>query len=85
MPIDDLAKLVGFNTVSNRPLLALASHLAERAEAVGFSVELYEKPGDPGKVNVVATMGPEDQDGLILSGHMDVVPTENQPLSLIHI
>jgi acetylornithine deacetylase len=79
MPIDDLARLVGFNTVSNRPLLALASHLAERAEAVGFSVELYEKPGEPGKVNVVATMGPEDQDGLILSGHMDVVPTENQP------
>jgi acetylornithine deacetylase len=79
MLIDDLARLVAFDTVSHRPLLALASHLAERAEAAGFSVTLYEKPGEPGKVNVVATAGPEDQDGLILSGHMDVVPTENQP------
>jgi acetylornithine deacetylase len=79
MPIDHLAQLVAFDTVSHRPLLGLASHLAERAESAGFSVALYEKPGDPGKVNVVATAGPEDQDGLILSGHMDVVPTENQP------
>jgi len=79
MPVDDLARLIAFDTVSNRPVTALASHLAERAEGAGFSVSLYEKPGDHHKVNVVATLGPEDADGLILSGHMDVVPTENQP------
>jgi len=77
--MDDLARLVAFPTVSNRPVTALASHLAERAEAVGFQVDLYQKPGDSEKVNVVASIGPEDADGLILSGHMDVVPTEGQP------
>ena len=75
----ELARMIAFDTVSNRPVTALASHLAQRAEDQGFSVDLYEKPGDPNKVNVVASIGPEDKDGLILSGHMDVVPTENQP------
>ena len=79
MPMDDLARLISFPTVSNRPVTALASHLAERAEAAGFQVDLYAKPGEPEKVNVVASIGPEDADGLILSGHMDVVPTEGQP------
>lgn len=79
MLLEDLRKLIAFPTVSNRPIRALASHLAERAEACGFQVSTYEDPQDSTKVNVVATIGPEDADGLILSGHMDVVPTENQP------
>ncbi len=41
MPMDDLARLISFPTVSNRPVTALASHLAERAEAAGFQVDLY--------------------------------------------
>ena len=66
MLTEELARLIAFDTVSNRPVTALASHLAQRAEDQGFHVDFYEKPGDPNKVNVVASIGPEDQDGLIL-------------------
>ena len=79
MLLTDLQRLIAYPTVSNRPIRSLASHLAERAEDCGFQVTTYESPHDPTKVNVVATIGPEDADGLILSGHMDVVPTEGQP------
>ena len=36
-------------------------------------------PENPDKANVVSTLGPEEEDGLILSGHLDVVPVEGQP------
>jgi acetylornithine deacetylase len=74
-----LAELVAMPTVSDRPLTALAALLAERAEGAGMRVERFET--SPGKVNVVASAGPPGTDGLILSGHMDVVPTEGQAWS----
>ncbi|TNE90771.1 MAG: acetylornithine deacetylase [Deltaproteobacteria bacterium] len=79
MVVDELARLVAFPTVSNRPVTALASHMAERAEALGFRVERFDSPVDEGKTNIVASIGPQGTDGLVLSGHMDVVPTEGQP------
>ncbi len=72
-----LARLVGFPTVSDRSVDAMAAYLAERAEAAGFRVERFET--SPGKCNVVAAAGPPGTDGLVLSGHMDVVPVEGQP------
>ena len=77
--VRDLARLVAFPTVSNRPLIALASHVAERFEALGFRVERFDDPGEAGKCSLIASIGPQGTDGLILSGHMDVVPTEGQP------
>lgn len=83
-PVAALAELVAFPTVSNRPVTALAAWLAERAEAAGMRVERFET--SPGKCNVLATAGPEDSalqgsDGLLLSGHMDVVPVDGQDWS----
>ncbi|MCP4805963.1 MAG: acetylornithine deacetylase, partial [Proteobacteria bacterium] len=75
--VDVLARLVAEPTVSNRPLTELAAYMATRAEDQGFRVERFES--EPGKVNVVASAGPVGTDGLILSGHMDVVPVEGQP------
>ncbi|MCO4748101.1 MAG: acetylornithine deacetylase [Proteobacteria bacterium] len=75
----ELARLVAFPTVSNRPVTALAAHMAERAEALGFRVERFDSPTEEGKTNIVASIGPAGTDGLVLSGHMDVVPTEGQP------
>ncbi len=75
-----LERMVAFPTVSNRPMGALAAYTAERAEAAGFRVQLHEDPDNPGKCNVLAFAGP-DQDpgqGLMLSGHLDVVPVEGQ-------
>jgi len=76
-----LEHLVGMDTVSNRPILEAAALMAQRAEEQGFEVELYEDPEDATKVNVVASAGPRGEGGLILSGHMDVVPVEGQTWS----
>lgn len=77
--IDLLAKLVSFPTISSRPLTELAALLAQRAEDAGMRVERFET--EPGKCNVVASVGPEGTDGLVLSGHMDVVPVDGQDWS----
>lgn len=72
-----LARLVAFPTVSSRPVTDLAAWLADRCDAAGMVVERLES--SPGKVNLVCRAGPPDTDGLVLSGHMDVVPVDGQP------
>jgi len=74
-----LAELIGYPTVSHKPVDAIAQALAERAEDAGGRVAILES--GPGKSNVVARFGPEGTNGLVLSGHMDVVPTEGQDWS----
>jgi len=78
-PLTALADLVAFPTVSDRPLIALAAWLAERAQDAGMRVERFET--SPGKCNVLARIGPQDTDGLLLCGHMDVVPVAGQDWS----
>jgi acetylornithine deacetylase len=77
--VSTLSTLVSFPTVSNRPTTAIAGYLAERAEDAGFRVELFQSSEH--KANVVATKGPPGTDGLVLSGHMDVVPVDGQAWS----
>ncbi len=80
----DLARMVGHDTVSSRPNAALAAELAERAEALGMRVELFDDPDQRGKRTVIAWAGPEPEDdgrGLTITGHLDVVPVEGQPWS----
>lgn len=77
--VSELARLIAFPTVSSRPVLGIAGHLADRAEALGFVVERFDDPQNTDKTNVVATIGPPVPGGLVLSGHMDVVPVANQP------
>lgn len=72
-----LAALVAFPTVSSRPVDAIAAYLADRCAAAGMRVETMET--SPGKCNLVASAGPSGTDGLIVSGHMDVVPVDGQP------
>jgi acetylornithine deacetylase len=57
----------------------IAAEVARRAEDLGFQSECHVDPSDPGKMNVISTLGPPGEDGLILSGHLDVVPVEGQP------
>ena len=76
---EDLATLIGFPTVSNRPLTELAAWLAHRCEDLGMRVERFEDPQDRGKCSLICTAGPQTGAGLVMSGHMDVVPTEGQP------
>lgn len=70
-----LKRYVAYPTISSNPVIELASDLAQGAEDLGFSVHMLEST--PSKVNVLATIGPQEH-SLVLSGHMDVVPTEGQ-------
>lgn len=74
--VDCLSRLISFPSVSDRPVTEIAAFLAQQAEDAGFKVQ--QLPSTPGKSNVVARMGPQGQGGIVLSGHMDVVPTEGQ-------
>lgn len=55
---------------SNGPLI---ERLAGWLRDAGFSVEVLDIPGHPGKSNLVAVLG-SGQGGLVLSGHTDTVP-----------
>ena len=51
--------------------------LAEWLEPLGFTVEIMEVPGMPGKFNLIATLG-SGPGGLVLSGHTDTVPFDDK-------
>jgi acetylornithine deacetylase len=50
--------------------------LAEWLDASGFAVERLAVPGHPGKFNLVASHG-SGPDGLVLAGHTDTVPYDD--------
>jgi len=73
---DLLARLVGFDSTSCRPNAPLADFVCEYLDRPGITVQRQAGP-DPGKVNVIARAGGSGgDDGLTLSGHLDVVPAE---------
>ncbi|MEZ4318052.1 MAG: acetylornithine deacetylase [Myxococcota bacterium] len=74
-----LERLVAWPTVSDRSMLACAADVAQRCEDLGFRVERFVDPRDAQKSSVIASIGPPGTDGLVVSGHMDVVPVEGQP------
>ena len=59
---------------SNRGVIELLSLWFEQ---LGFKVEVLPIPGSPDKFNLVASAG-SGPDGLILSGHTDTVPFDEQ-------
>ena len=80
--VEELGRLVAFDSVSSRPMAELAAYVAQRCADLGFRVELFPDAHHAGKCTVVANVGPETgREGLTVSGHLDVVPTEGQPWS----
>lgn len=72
-----LAELVAFPTVSTDSNLAMIAHLAGRLESSGARVDIHlDLEGQ--KANLFATIGPDTDGGIVLSGHTDVVPTTDQ-------
>jgi len=59
--------------MSNRPVI---DWLASLLEEEGFSVRIQPVPGEPGKANLIATLG-RGADGLVLAGHTDTVPYDD--------
>ena len=70
--------LVGFPTVSRDSNLELIHFV--RDYLAGLGVEAHIVPNeDATKANLYATIGPETEGGVVLSGHTDVVPVDGQP------
>ena len=72
-----LDTLVGFPTVSARSNLDLIGYLDTVLEAKGAERQLFFNEAGT-KANLLATLGPSDTEGVLLSGHTDVVPVEGQ-------
>jgi acetylornithine deacetylase len=68
-----LARLVAFPSVVGRPNGEIVDWIRTYAESCGAKVTVAMGPeGD--RANLFATTGPQEVPGIILSGHMDVVP-----------
>src|SRR5215208_7007054 len=75
-----LARLVAFDSTSRNSNLPIAEYLADILENAGARVE-RNPSADGTKTNLVAWVGPEpgrERRGLVLSGHMDVVPADEE-------
>lgn len=75
--VDILRELVAFPTVSADPNVGLIHAIGERLEKLGARVRMTHDAGRR-KANIFATLGPDAEDGIVLSGHTDVVPVEGQ-------
>lgn len=75
-----LAELIAYPTISvesNLDLVAFAGDLLSKAGAR----LLLQQDATGRKVNLFATLGPEGDGGIVLSGHTDVVPVDGQDWS----
>ena len=73
-------RLIGFNTVSAYSNVEAAEYLANLLEDSGLVVQLVkETTQGVEKAMVLALAGPTVPGGLIMSGHIDVVPFDGQP------
>ena len=72
--------LVSFDTVSSKSNVEAMEYLGSHLDGHGFRVSFQraEIAGTP-KVNLLACAGPQEPDGLIISGHVDTVPFTGQP------
>jgi len=74
---DALGELVAQDTATGASTLPAARLLADRFDAAGWRVVL-DQPQEASP-SVIAWSGPPEPGGLLLSGHMDVVPWRDQP------
>lgn len=73
-----LSELVAFPTVSAQSNITMIARLADLLEGTGAQVDLmFDDTGT--KANLFATIGPDRDGGIVLSGHTDVVPVTDQP------
>lgn len=76
--IDMLQRLVAFDTTSRHSNLDLIRYIRSYLDEFGVPSTLV--PNTEGtKANLFASIGPEAEGGIVLSGHTDVVPVDGQP------
>jgi acetylornithine deacetylase len=87
---DLLARLVAFDTTSAKSNLELVDFLSDYLDLPGVRVHRHPAPAEP-KATLVVEVGPATdarrRDGLVLSGHTDVVPAgegwSSDPFTLV--
>ena len=87
-PLSDealLARLVAFDTTSHKSNREIAAFICDYLDRPGVRITRHPT-ADGAKLNLIVAAGPEHGDrGLVLSGHMDVVPAdgwESDPFTL---
>ncbi|MEC8982282.1 MAG: acetylornithine deacetylase [Actinomycetota bacterium] len=79
VPVDEaldlLDVLISYDTVALTPNLDLIDDVRDRLETLGASVVLTYDDSST-KANLFATIGPNVNGGVVLSGHSDVVPVD---------
>ncbi len=76
--IELLERLVAFPTVSEADNLDCIAFIREYLASHGVAYEVLPQ-ADGRNANIFATIGPKGDGGVMLSGHLDVVPVEGQP------
>jgi len=78
--LEILKTLVGFDTTSRNSNLEIIDWIEKYLEP--FGAKLLRVPSDDGlKTNLIASFGPMVDGGIVLSGHSDVVPIDDQDWS----
>ena len=75
-----LERLVAFDTTSRNSNLPLLVYVEQYLLSHGVTSRRVSRSGEP-KANLFATIGPDAAGGLILSGHTDCVPVDDQDWS----
>lgn len=78
--LDLIRRLVSMPTVSRDSNLDLIRFVTDLLDEQGVAYKLFFND-ERTKANLLATLGPTDVPGIILSGHTDVVPTDGQAWS----
>lgn len=83
----ELNRLIAFPTVSRDSNMKLIAYVQERLNEYGIGSRLVHN-AEGTKANLLATIGPMLEGGVVLSGHTDVVPIDGQdwhtdPFSLV--
>ncbi|WP_447928441.1 acetylornithine deacetylase [Vreelandella sp. EE27] len=71
--IGHLEDLIGFDTTSAHSNLAIIEHMKRYFDELGLDTTVLHAASCE-KANLVASIGPRDVPGIVLSGHTDVVP-----------
>jgi acetylornithine deacetylase len=77
-PVDMLARLVSFDTETAKSNLPLIDFVEDYLKS--WNVPYVRVPNAVGdKAAIYATIGPQVEGGVVLSGHTDVVPVAGRP------
>jgi acetylornithine deacetylase len=76
--VEMLKRLVAFDTTSRNSNIELIHYIRDYLADLGVASTLVPNP-EGSKANLFATIGPDREGGIVLSGHTDVVPVDGQP------